>query len=158
MLMLSLVRILTVVIPWMLNLAIWPLARTLNMPEPLVHDTGVFVFAQVQTIENRVGKALCPMRLFRQLRRCCALNLPPPSPHAKENWHDPAIAHCCAAPFSPTPFSAASRPSVSRSAPACWRPAQPAGGAAARDRAVPDRLYRAGRLARHAGNRCRRRW
>ena len=38
------------------------------MPEPVVHDTGVFVFVQVQTIENRVGKALCPMRLMRQLR------------------------------------------------------------------------------------------
>ena len=50
------------------KLAIWALARSLNVPEPLVHDTGVFVFAQVQTIENRVGKALCPMRLMRQLR------------------------------------------------------------------------------------------
>ena len=50
------------------NLAIWALARSLNMPEPLVHDTGVFVVAQVQTIENRIGKALCPVRLFRQLR------------------------------------------------------------------------------------------
>ena len=50
------------------NLAIWALARSLNMPEPLVHDTGVFVIAQVQTIENKVGRALCPMRLFRQLR------------------------------------------------------------------------------------------
>ena len=50
------------------NLAIWTLARSLNMPEPLVRDTGVFVVAQVQTIENRIGKALCPMRLFRQLR------------------------------------------------------------------------------------------
>ena len=50
------------------TMAIWALARSLNMPEPLVHDTGVFVVAQVQTIENRIGKALCPMRLFRQLR------------------------------------------------------------------------------------------
>jgi hypothetical protein len=50
------------------NLATWLLARTLNMPQPLVHDTSVFVFVQVQTIENRVGKALCPMRLMRQLR------------------------------------------------------------------------------------------
>jgi hypothetical protein len=50
------------------KLAIWALARSLNMPEPLVHDTGVFVVVQVQTIENRIGKALCPMRLFRQLR------------------------------------------------------------------------------------------
>jgi hypothetical protein len=44
------------------------LARSLNMPEPVVHDTGVFVFVQVQTIENRVFAALCPMRLMRQLR------------------------------------------------------------------------------------------
>jgi hypothetical protein len=34
----------------------------------VVYDTGLFVVAQVQTIENRVGKALCPMRLLRQLR------------------------------------------------------------------------------------------
>ena len=44
------------------------LARSLNMPEPLVHAAGVFVFAQVQAIENRVGKTLCPIRLLRQLR------------------------------------------------------------------------------------------
>jgi len=50
------------------NLAIWALARSLNMPEPLVHDTGVFVFAQVQRFENRVGRALCPRQLWRQLR------------------------------------------------------------------------------------------
>jgi hypothetical protein len=37
-------------------------------PPPPVHDTGVFVFVQVQTIEYRVGKALCPVRLMRQLR------------------------------------------------------------------------------------------
>ena len=56
------------VLPWMLNLATRLLARSLNMPEPLVHTTGVFVFAHVQTIENRVGKTLCPVRLLRQLR------------------------------------------------------------------------------------------
>jgi len=66
MLMLSLVRTLAVLIAWMLNLAVWVLARSSNMPEPVVHDTGAFVFAQVQTIENRVGKALCPMRLMRR--------------------------------------------------------------------------------------------
>jgi hypothetical protein len=70
MLMLSLVRTLAVLIPWMLNLAIWVLARSLNLPEPVVHDTGAFVFAQVQTIENRVGKALCPFRLLRRLLAC----------------------------------------------------------------------------------------
>ena len=68
MLMLSLFRFAAAAIPWTLNLATWLLARSLNMPEPVVHDTGTFVFAQVQTIENRVGRALCPMRLMRQLR------------------------------------------------------------------------------------------
>jgi hypothetical protein len=50
------------------TLAVWAVARSLNMPEPVVHDTGVFVVVQVQAIENRIGKALCPMRLMRQLR------------------------------------------------------------------------------------------
>jgi hypothetical protein len=68
MLMLSLFRLAATVIPWTVNLATWLVARSLNMPQPVVHDTGVFVFVQVQTIENRVGKALCPMRLVRRLR------------------------------------------------------------------------------------------
>jgi hypothetical protein len=68
MLMLSLFRLVAAVVPWVVNLTTWLLARTLNMPQPLVHDTSVFVFVQVQTIENRVGKALCPTRLMRQLR------------------------------------------------------------------------------------------
>jgi hypothetical protein len=53
-------------IPWLLNLATRLLARILNMPEPLVYTTGMFVVAQVQTIENSVGKTLCPARLLRQ--------------------------------------------------------------------------------------------
>ena len=55
-------------IPWLLNLATRLLARILNMPEPLVQNTGVFVFAQVQALENSVGKTFCPIRLLRQLR------------------------------------------------------------------------------------------
>jgi hypothetical protein len=55
-------------IPWMLNLATRLLARILNMPEPLVHTTGVFVFVQVQAIETSVGKTLCPVRRLRRLR------------------------------------------------------------------------------------------
>ena len=54
--------------PWTLNLATRLLARILNLPEPLVHNTGVFVFAHVQTIENSVGRTVCPIRLLRQLR------------------------------------------------------------------------------------------
>jgi hypothetical protein len=42
-------------------------ARVLNMPEPLVHTTGVFVFANVQRFENSLGKSLCPIRVLRQL-------------------------------------------------------------------------------------------
>ena len=56
------------ILPWMLNLATRMLARSLNMPEPLVHHTGVFVFAHVQAVETSVGKTLCPKRLLRQLR------------------------------------------------------------------------------------------
>jgi hypothetical protein len=55
-------------IPWWLNLATRMLARLLNMPEPLVHTTGVFVFARVAAVETSVGKTLCPIRLLRQLQ------------------------------------------------------------------------------------------
>ncbi len=61
----------TAIIPWMLNLATRTLARILNMPEPLLHTTGVFVFAQVQAVENSIGKRLCPIRLLRQLLVLC---------------------------------------------------------------------------------------
>ena len=55
-------------IPWTLNLATRMLARSRNMAEPLVHHTGIFVFAHVQAVENSVGKTLCPKRLLRRLR------------------------------------------------------------------------------------------
>jgi hypothetical protein len=53
---------------WMLNLATMLLPRLLNMPEPMVHSTGVFVFTHVQAIETSVGRTLCPARLLRQFR------------------------------------------------------------------------------------------
>ena len=53
---------------WLLKLAMRLLARSLNMPEPLVHNTGVFVFARVQTFEHSVGRTLCPIRLLRFLQ------------------------------------------------------------------------------------------
>jgi hypothetical protein len=53
---------------WLLNLATRMLACSLNMPEPLVRNTGVFVFAHVQAVETSVGRTLCPVRLLRQLR------------------------------------------------------------------------------------------
>ena len=54
--------------PWLLNLATRLLARSLNMPKPLVHTTGMFVFAHVTAIENRVGRTLSPIRLLRRLQ------------------------------------------------------------------------------------------
>ena len=45
-------------VPWLLNLATRLLARSLNMPEPLVHSTGAFVFAQVRAVENSFGKSI----------------------------------------------------------------------------------------------------
>ena len=59
---------LAVITAWVLNLATRMLAYLLNMPAPLVHRTGVFVFAQVQAVENSVGKSLCPIRLLRWFR------------------------------------------------------------------------------------------
>jgi hypothetical protein len=55
-------------IQWLLKLATMLLARLLNMPEPLVHSTGVFVFTHVQAVETSVGRTLCPARLLRQFR------------------------------------------------------------------------------------------
>ena len=56
---------------WLFNLAIRLLARLLNMPEPLVHDTGLFVFAHVQAVETSVGRTLCPVRLWRRIQAWC---------------------------------------------------------------------------------------
>ena len=56
------------VMPWLLNLATRVLACSLNMPEPLLHNTGIFVFAQVQAVETKAAKRLCPIRLLRQLQ------------------------------------------------------------------------------------------
>jgi hypothetical protein len=55
-------------ISWTFNLAIRLLARSLNLPEPLLHTTGVFVVAQVVAVETSVGRTLCPVRLLRQLQ------------------------------------------------------------------------------------------
>ena len=61
----------TELLPWLFNLATWLLARSLNMPEPLVHAAGLFVFVRVQAFENSLLKALCPMRLMRRLLTLC---------------------------------------------------------------------------------------
>jgi hypothetical protein len=53
---------------WVLNLASRMLASSLNMPEPLVHNTGMFVYARVQAAEHRAAKTLCPVRLRRWLK------------------------------------------------------------------------------------------
>jgi hypothetical protein len=44
------------------------LARSLNVPEPLVHSTGDYVVAQVTAFEHSVGRSLCPFGLARLLR------------------------------------------------------------------------------------------
>ena len=53
---------------WLIGLATWLAARSLNMPEPLVHAAGILVFAHVQAFETRAARTLCPIRLLRQLR------------------------------------------------------------------------------------------
>jgi len=53
---------------WVLNMATRLVARSLNMPEPLVASTGAYVFAQVAAAETRAAKTLCPVNLARRLR------------------------------------------------------------------------------------------
>ena len=55
------------VIPWTLNLATRLLARILHMPEPLVHNTGIYVFVHVQAVETSIGNGL--LRQLRSWRR-----------------------------------------------------------------------------------------
>src|SRR5947207_10186159 len=71
------------------HLAVWTLARFLNMAEPLVHDTGIFVVAQVVTIENKVGRAL-PQAPAASGPLLVPLN-PQTIPQPKENRHDQPI-------------------------------------------------------------------
>ena len=61
------------IFPWLLKLATRMLARSLDMPEPMLHHTGMFVFARVAAFDG-VAKSLCPSRLlrfFRDQRRGC---------------------------------------------------------------------------------------
>ena len=53
---------------WIVAIATRLLARSLNMPEPLVASTGAYVFAQVAAAETRAAKTLCPVALTRRLR------------------------------------------------------------------------------------------
>jgi hypothetical protein len=55
-------------LPWAIALATRLLARSLNVPEPLVHSTGDYVVAQVIAFEHGVGRSLCPFRMARLLR------------------------------------------------------------------------------------------
>ena len=71
MLMLSLFRAVSTALPWLLNMATRLAAHALNMPEPLVHHTGVYVFVQVQAAEHRAARSLCPTRLARRFRSLC---------------------------------------------------------------------------------------
>ena len=58
------------VLPWVMAFATRMLARSLNMPEPLLHSTGDYVVARVTAFEHGVGRSLSPFRLspFRLAR------------------------------------------------------------------------------------------
>jgi hypothetical protein len=58
-------------LPWVARFAARVLARSLNVPEPLVHSTGDYVAARVVAFEHSIGRTLCPYRLARQLRALC---------------------------------------------------------------------------------------
>jgi hypothetical protein len=68
----------TGLIQCLVDLVAWFLARMLQMPEPMVHATAIFLLLRIQAIENGVGKRLCPIRfvqtlLFRLFQRGQAL-------------------------------------------------------------------------------------
>jgi len=90
-------------IPWLLNLGNRMLACSLNMPEPLVHNTASSCSRHVQAVETSVGRTLCPVGCLRQLRFCCSPGAPAgalvPSPSTqprKGELPDPAIPVSCA--------------------------------------------------------------
>lgn len=60
------------IIHWALNIATnmgtWLVARSLNMPQPLVHSTSAYVYTRVAAAETRAAKTLCPIALARRLR------------------------------------------------------------------------------------------
>ncbi len=58
----------SVLAEWVLAIVTRLLARSLNMPEPLVVSTGAYVYAQVAAAETRAAKTLCPFALARRLR------------------------------------------------------------------------------------------
>jgi hypothetical protein len=58
----------SIIIQRLIGLATWLVARSLQVPEPLVYSTGVLVFTHVQAIETRAARSLCPVRLLRQIR------------------------------------------------------------------------------------------
>ena len=45
-------------LPWLIELATWLVARSLNMPPSLVEAAGIFVFLKAQAFENYIGKSL----------------------------------------------------------------------------------------------------
>jgi hypothetical protein len=55
-------------IPWLFKLTTHMLARALNMPEPLLHHTGLMVFAQVAAFETSVGGRLLGFFRYRRER------------------------------------------------------------------------------------------
>lgn len=59
---------LTALAEWTLAIATRLVARSLNMPEPLVHSTGEYVYAHVVAVENRAAKKICMFALARRLR------------------------------------------------------------------------------------------
>lgn len=53
---------------WILAIATRLVARSLNMPEPLVVSTGAYVYAQVAAAETHAARTLRPAALTRRLR------------------------------------------------------------------------------------------
>ena len=53
------------IVQWLFDLATWLIARSLQMPEPLLQSAGVYVFARAQAFGDSFSKSLCPIRFVR---------------------------------------------------------------------------------------------
>ncbi len=53
---------------WLVAIATRLIARSLDMPEALLRDTGAFVVAYVAAVEQRSG-LVCPRRVMKDVRQ-----------------------------------------------------------------------------------------
>jgi hypothetical protein len=89
------------ILQWLFDLATWLIARSLQMPEPLLQSAGVFVFAQAQAFETVLANRCVRSASFAGFRA-----RPPGALTCRRSWLMPAFdlvmlnARCISMPAS----------------------------------------------------------